>query len=69
MDVEALRMAATTLRDKLEFYKHRDPDASILLLDLEDLLSRAERGQITEMVESRDIPGYKLFTETSLQSY
>ena len=31
--------------------------------------SRAERGQITEMVESRDIPGYKLFTETSLQSY
>ncbi len=38
MDVEALRMAATTLRDKLEFYKHRDPDASILLLDLEDLL-------------------------------
>lgn len=69
MDVKALIVAATTLRDKLEFYKRRDPDASILLLDLEDLLSRAEQGQITKMVEPRDIPGYKLFTETSLQSY
>ncbi|WP_116826992.1 hypothetical protein [Pseudomonas syringae] len=69
MDVRALKVAATTLRDKLEFYKHRDPDASILLLNLDMLLCRAEQGQITEMVEPRDIPGYKLFTETNLQSY
>ncbi|QJI43975.1 hypothetical protein HKK52_24440 [Pseudomonas sp. ADAK2] len=69
MNINALKAAAIKLRDKLDFYKSHDPDASILLLDLEGLLSRAERGQITEMVEPRDIPGYKLFTETSLQSY
>ncbi|ALU62894.1 hypothetical protein [Pseudomonas syringae] len=69
MDVKALRAAATTLRDKLEFYKRRDPDALILLLSLEGLLSRAEQGQITQMVEPREIPGYKLFTETRLQLY
>ncbi|PPS24644.1 hypothetical protein BVY11_26885, partial [Pseudomonas amygdali pv. morsprunorum] len=69
MDVKALKVAAATLRDKLEFYKHRDPDASILLSNLESLLCRAEQGQITEMVEPRDIPGYKLFTETNLQTY
>ena len=69
MDVKALRVAAITLREKLEIYKRCDPDASILLLQLEGLLSRAEQGQITKMVEPRDIPGYKLFTETRLQSY
>ncbi|UPT37292.1 hypothetical protein [Pseudomonas amygdali] len=67
MDVKALRVAAITLREKLEIYKRCDPDASILLLQLEGLLSRAEQGQITELVEPRDIPGYKLFTETRLQ--
>lgn len=69
MDVKALRVAAIMLRDKLEFYKQRDPDVSILLLTLDMLLCRAEQGEITEMVEPRDIPGYKLFTETGLQSY
>ncbi|RMS97126.1 hypothetical protein ALP58_100687 [Pseudomonas savastanoi] len=69
MNVKALKVAATTLRDKLEFYIHRDPDASILLLNLDMLLCRAEQGEITEMVEPRDIPGYKLFTETNLQAY
>ncbi|WP_122235750.1 MULTISPECIES: hypothetical protein [Pseudomonas syringae group] len=69
MDVKALKVAAATLRDKLKFYKHRDPDASILLSNLESLLCRAEQDQITEMVEPRDIPGYKLFTETNLQTY
>ncbi|WP_134943237.1 hypothetical protein, partial [Pseudomonas syringae] len=69
MNINALKSAAIKLREKLDFYKIHDPDASILLLDLEDLLFRAERGQITEMVEPRDIPGYKLFTETRLQSY
>ncbi|PIO92036.1 hypothetical protein CBI55_21910 [Pseudomonas syringae] len=69
MNIRALKVAATTLRDKLEFYKHLDPDASILLSNLESLLCRAEQGQITEMVEPRDIPGYKLFAEANLQSY
>lgn len=69
MDVKALRVAAIMLRDKLEFYKQRDPDVSILLLTLDMLLCRAEQGEITEMVEPRDIPGYKLFTETNLQAY
>ncbi len=69
MNINALKSAAIKLREMLDFYKIHDPDASILLLDLEDLLFRAERGQIIEMVEPRDIPGYKLFTETRLQSY
>ncbi|WP_044422123.1 hypothetical protein [Pseudomonas syringae group genomosp. 3] len=69
MNIKALKVAATTLREKFEIYKRRDPDASILLLQLESLLCRAEQGQITEMVEPRDIPGYRLFTETRLQSY
>ncbi|RMN67471.1 hypothetical protein ALQ55_100697 [Pseudomonas savastanoi pv. savastanoi] len=69
MNVKALKVAATTLRDKLEFHIHRDPDASILLLNLDMLLCRAEQGEITEMVEPRDISGYKLFTETNLQAY
>ncbi|WP_122669597.1 hypothetical protein [Pseudomonas viridiflava] len=69
MNIQALKVAATTLRDKLDYYKLCDPDASILLLNLEGLLYRAEQGQITEMVEPRDIPGYKIFTETNLQSY
>lgn len=60
MNIKALKEAAKTLRDKLEFYKQRDSDASILLLSLESLLCRAEQGEITEMVEPRDIPGYKL---------
>ncbi|WP_122282789.1 hypothetical protein [Pseudomonas syringae group genomosp. 3] len=69
MNIQALKVAATTLRDKLDYYKLCDPDASILLLSLEGLLYRAEQGQITEMVEPRGIPGYQLFTETNLQSY
>ncbi|MCQ3028246.1 hypothetical protein NLO74_19850 [Pseudomonas tremae] len=69
MNIKALKVAAKTLRDKLEFYKQRDSGASILLLNLESLLCRAEQGEITEMVEPRDIPGCKLFTETNLQAY
>jgi hypothetical protein len=69
MNTNTLKLAAIKLRDKLNFYKVNNTDALILSLNLENLLYRAERGQITKMVEPRDIPGYKLFTETSLQSY
>ncbi|WP_122297230.1 hypothetical protein [Pseudomonas syringae group genomosp. 3] len=53
----------------MEFYRGIDAAASILLSELGGLLDLAERGQITKLVEPRDIPGYRLFTETRLQSY
>jgi hypothetical protein len=49
MNIQALKVAVTTLRDKLDYYKLCDPDASILLLNLEGLLYRAEQGQILMM--------------------
>ncbi|NAT15874.1 hypothetical protein CU666_17840 [Pseudomonas syringae pv. actinidifoliorum] len=69
MNVDALKSAAEKLRKLIEFYRDIDAAASILLSELGGLLDLAERGQITKLVEPRDIPGYKLFTETRLQSY
>ncbi|EPN30360.1 hypothetical protein A244_38730 [Pseudomonas syringae pv. actinidiae ICMP 18807] len=69
MNVDALKSAAEKLRKLIEFYRDIDAAASILLSELGGLPDLAERGQITKLVEPRDIPGYKLFTETRLQSY
>lgn len=69
MDINALKAAAQDLREKLEYYKLKDPAALLLLTDLQSLLLRAEEGKIHSPVEARDIPGYRLFTETNLQSY
>lgn len=69
MDIDALKATAQDLRAKLEHYKLKEPAASLLLTDLEGLLRDAERGLIHAPVEPRDIPGYRLFAETDLQSY
>lgn len=69
MDIDALQAAAQHLREKLEYYKLKDPTALLLLTDLQGLLLSAELGHIHTPVEARDIPGYRLFTETNLQSY
>lgn len=69
MNVDALKSAAEKLRKLIEFYRGIDAAASILLSELGGLLDLAERGQITKLVEPRDIPDYRLFTETRLQSY
>ncbi|QQN27207.1 MULTISPECIES: hypothetical protein [Pseudomonas syringae group] len=69
MNVDALKSAAEKLRKLVEFDRGIDTAASILLSELGGLLDLAEHGQITKLLELRDIPGYKLFAETRLQPY
>jgi hypothetical protein len=69
MDTNALKQTSLRLREKLEFYRHQDPAASLLLTSLEGLMSRAEQHEICTPMEPREIPGYRIFTETNLQKY
>jgi hypothetical protein len=69
MNKDALKSTAKELRDKLDFYVQKDAAAAHLLAALQILLSKAELEQIEEAMEPRDIPGYKIFTETNLQEY
>ncbi|WP_122723480.1 hypothetical protein [Pseudomonas viridiflava] len=55
MNVDALKTAAEKLRKLIEFYRGIDAAASILLSELGGLLDLAERGQITKLVEPRDL--------------
>jgi len=69
MDTTLLKEAAKHLRERLDFYKLTDRAAVALYADLEPLLSAAEQGLIKDKLEPRDIPGYRLIVDTSLQQY
>lgn len=69
MNTNTLKQASLRLREKLEFYRHQNPAAGALLDSLEGLMSRAERQGIRTPMEPREIPGYRIFTETNLQEH
>lgn len=69
MNLKALKLAATQLRSMLEHYQHQEPAAAMLLRELEGLINRALRKQITVPMEARDIPGHRYFSETPLGAY
>lgn len=69
MNKHELKVTAYKLRRVLAKYVASEPDIVVLDAQLQDLLERAERGHILQEVEIRDIPGYKLLTETALQGY
>lgn len=69
MNIIALKQSAIDLREKLDFYKDKEPAALALLQQLEHLISAAERGMIKEKMQARDIPGYRTFVESNLEQY
>jgi hypothetical protein len=69
MDILALKKSAIELRKNLEIYKKKEPAAVALYNNLEHLISAAERGEITNPVEPRDVPGSKIMDESSLRKY
>lgn len=69
MNVDELRRTARRLREKLDFFEHKDAAAAMLYSQLAPLLTAAERGTITKNIEPRDIPGHRLFDDTILGDY
>jgi hypothetical protein len=69
MDILALKKSAVELRKNLEIYKKKEPAALALYNNFENLISAAERGEITTPVEPRDIPGSKIMDESNLRKY
>jgi hypothetical protein len=69
MNIPALKQSAIDLREKLEFYKHKEQSALALYQQLEHLISAAECGMVKEKIEARDIPGYRIFADTDIQQY
>ncbi|WP_442109136.1 hypothetical protein [Pseudomonas sp. NUPR-001] len=69
MNQDALEYAAIHLRNLLERYQLQEPAAALLLRELNGLIDRALRQEITAPMEPRDIPGHRYFTETPLGSY
>ena len=69
MDILALRQTAIELRKQLERYKEKEPAALALYQHMEQLISAAERGEITSQVEARDIPGHRIMDESNLRKY
>ncbi|CAI2531471.1 Uncharacterised protein [Serratia ficaria] len=69
MNIEALKEKTLTLRAAIDALKASDPAVEKLSVELELLMTRAERGQIHTPMEWRDIPGRYHFTEEGLQQY
>lgn len=69
MNMHKLKVTASELRHVINKYIAIDPAVVVLLAQLKNLLDRAERGDIVQEVEIRDIPGYKTLTETALEQY
>jgi len=69
MNSDALKLAATQLRSLLEHYQHQERAAAMLLQELDGLITRAMKKEITTPMEPRDIPGHRYFTETQLGAY
>lgn len=69
MNALALKQSAIDLREKLDFYKEKEPAALALYQQLENLISAAEHGMINEKMQARDIPGYRTFVESNLEQY
>ena len=69
MNTLALKQSAIDLREKLDFYKDKEPAALVLLQQIEHLISAAERGMIKEKMQARDIPGYRTFVDSDLENY
>jgi len=69
MNIIDLKQSAIDLREKLAFYKDKEPSAFALYQQLEHLISAAERGMIKEKMQARDIPGYRTFVESNLEQY
>jgi hypothetical protein len=69
MNILALKQSAIDLREKLDFYKDKEPAALVLFQQIEHLISAAERGIIKEKMQARDIPGYRTFVDSDLENY
>lgn len=69
MNILALKQSAIDLREKLDFYKDKEPAALVLFQQIEHLISAAERGMIKEKMQARDIPGYRTFVDSDLENY
>lgn len=69
MNTLALKQSAIDLREKLDFYKDKEPAALVLFQQIEHLISAAERGMIKEKMQARDIPGYRTFVDSDLENY
>jgi hypothetical protein len=69
MNILALKQSAIDLREKLDFYKDKEPAALVLFQQIEHLISAAEGGIIKEKMQARDIPGYRTFVDSDLENY
>lgn len=69
MNIIALKQSAIDLREKLDFYRNKEPAALALYQQLEKLMSAAEHCMIKEKMQARDIPGYRTFVESNLEQY
>ncbi|MGZ9708616.1 hypothetical protein ACXX81_21710 [Pseudomonas sp. GNP013] len=69
MNIENLKEKTLKLRAAIDALKAKDPAVEKLGIELEPLMTRAERGLIHTPMEWRDIPGRYLFTEEGLQQY
>lgn len=69
MNIEMLKEKAQKLRAAIDALKASDPAAAQLSVELEPLITQAERKEIRAPMQWRDIPGRYLFTEQGLQQY
>ena len=69
INLDSLERSAIQLRNLLERYQHQAPAAALVLRELNGVLERAAKREITAPMKPRDIPGHRYFTETPLGAY
>jgi hypothetical protein len=69
MNILALENAAIELRKQLNIYKATDPPAMVLYNQLEGLMTAAERGEILQKMEAREIPGHRIMDDSNLRGH
>jgi hypothetical protein len=69
MNSFSLKESATELRKQLNLHKSTDNAAMALYVQLEFLISAAERGEILQPIEPRDIPGHRIMEDSNLRDH
>ncbi|WP_346830264.1 hypothetical protein ABDX87_24860 [Pseudomonas abietaniphila] len=69
MNLTLLKAKAIALEAQLQLHAPLDPEAIRLWSALKPLLTLAKAEQISQPLETREVPGRYLFTEKNLQQY
>ena|SRR5690606_25428749 len=67
MDILSLKESAIELRKQLNLHKSTDNAAMALYVQLKELISAAERGEILQPIEPREIPGHRIMEDSNLR--